>query len=162
MARYRLKTSFIPKQNDSQGIRGPLVSPTSSPSRHQPRLLEEGTHHRVLNAAHRPFPVPAAASQGKSKHEGQLTATSAEPGSVCGARTEVGSKERLHQLLPGTLGSRELRRQTQARQTEARAAPADWSEIRPISAQGRCRRPYAGSPRLAGAPANQCPAPEDV
>lgn len=115
----------------SEPIRGPWILPT---------ILPMG---------------PASASQWKAKHKVPLTATSAKPGSVRWAGTEVGSKERLRPLGPGTLGSRELRRQTQARETEARAAPADWSKTRPIRVQGRCWRRHTRALYHAGAPANQ-------
>ena len=146
-ARCRLKTSFkYLSKDDSQGIRGPLICPISSPSRHQSRILEGWTLYRALNVTHRPFPVLTAASYWKPNHKVQLFATSAESRSVCWAGTEIGSKERPHRPRPGTLGSREPRRQTLALETEARAAPADWSEIRPIRVQGEYWRLYPPSP----------------
>ena len=88
-----------------------------------------------------------------------LTAISGELRFVCWAGTE--SQENLCQLAPplGRWGSREPGRQIQARETEARATPADWSEAQPIREKGRCRTWPSRSPRRYGATANQRPAP---
>lgn len=140
--------------DDAQGIGAPLYSSSQPCSSSAQASLRTQPDTRPCYPPSFPGSFRPWRLAGKAKpHAGQAPRRWAQ----AVADKEESSSKRLDSFRPasGTLGSREPRRQTPARETEGRAAPADWSEAQPVRARGRSNIRHAKSPQPAGTTANQ-------